>query len=143
MKPAGRYPSGGRRLFDRWHWFWKVWSGELRGFGVVYVDRSLQSTIFVNHLVLVGYAADAIGSFPSGCQLGGSLGRGGEREDHAANLVRIGGGRGWGSGHLLMSKLESLLDGLDVTWGVLGGRRRAGIRDEVWGKSWFATCRDH
>ena len=31
----------------------------------------------------------------------------------------------------LMPKLEALLDGLDVTWGVLSGRRRAGIRDEV------------
>ena len=110
---------------------------------MVYVDRSLQSTIFVNHLVLVGYAADAIGFFPLGCQLGGSLGRGGVREDHTANLIRIGGGCSWGIGHLLMRKLESLLDGLDVTWGVLGGRRRAGIRVDVLGKSWFATCRDH
>ena len=107
------------------------------------MDRALQFTIFANHLVLAGYAADTIGSFPSGCQLGGSLGRGGECEDQAANLVRIGGGRGWWNGHLLMSKLESLLDGLDVTWGVLGGRRRAGVRDEDWGKSWFVTCRDH
>ena len=106
---------------------------------MIYMDRALQFAIFVNHLVLIGYEADTIGSFPLGCQLGGALGRGGEREDQAANLVRIG----WGSNHLLMSKLESLLDGLDITWGVLGGRRRAGIRDDVWGKSWFATCRDH
>ena len=110
---------------------------------MIYMDRALQFTIFVNYFVLVGYAADTIGSFPSWCQLGGELGRGGECEDQAANLVRIGGGRGWGSNHLLMSKLESLLDGLDVTWGVLGSRRLAGIRDEVWGKSWFATCRDY
>ena len=110
---------------------------------MVNVDCSLQSTVFVNHLALVWYAADAIGSFPSWCQLGGSFGRGGECEDQAANLVRIGGGCGWGSGHLLVSELELLLDGLDITWGVLNGRRRACIRGKVWGKSWFATRRDH
>ena len=110
---------------------------------MIYMSRALQLAIFINNLVLVGYAADTIGSFPSWCQLGGALGRGGEREDQAANLVWIGGERGWGSNHLLMRKLEALLDGLDVTWGVLGGRRRTGIRDEVWGKSWLATCRDH
>ena len=110
---------------------------------MVYVDRVLLFTIFINHLVLVGYVADKIGSFSSGRQLGGALGKSGEREDQAANLVRIGGGCGWGSDHLLMSKLESLLDGLDVTCGVLGGRRWAGIGDEVWGKSWFTPCRDH
>ena len=107
------------------------------------MNRALQLAIFINHLVLLGYATDTIGSFPSWCQLGGALGRGGERKDQAANLVWIGGGRGWGSNHLLMRKLEVLLDGLDVTWGVLGGRRWAGIRDEVWGKSWLTTCRDH
>ena len=71
------------------------------------------------------------------------MGGGGECEDQAVNLVRIGGRCGWESDHLLVSELESLLDGLDITWGVLGGRRRAGIRGEVRGKNWFATCRDH
>ena len=110
---------------------------------MIYMNRALQLAIFINHLVLFGYAADMIGSFPSWCQLGGVLGSGGRSEDQADNLVWIGGGRGWESNHLLMCKLEALLDGLDVTWGVLGGRRRAGIRDEVWGKSWLAACRDH
>ena len=110
---------------------------------MIYMNRALQFTIFINHLVLVGYVADTIGSFPSWCLLGCALGRGGEREDQAANLVWIGSGRGWGSNHLLMRMLEALLDGLDVTWGVLSGRRRAGIRDEVRGKSWLATCHDH
>ena len=32
-------------------------------------------------LIFVGYAADMIGSFPLGCQLGGALGRNGESED--------------------------------------------------------------
>ena len=107
------------------------------------MNHALYFAIFINHLVLTGYAADTIGSFPSWCQLVGVLGMGGEREDQAANLVWIGGGRGWRNNHLLMRKLEALLDGLDLTWGVLGGRRRAGIRDEVWGKSWLATCHDH
>ena len=110
---------------------------------MVNVDCLLQSVIFVSHLVLVGYAANAIGSFPSGCQLGGLLGSGGERVDQAADVVGVGCGRGSGSGHLLVGELKSLLDGLDVSWGVFGGRRRAGLRGEVWGKSWFATYRNH
>ena len=99
------------------------------------MDRSLHSIIFVSHLIFVGYAADVIGSFPSGCQLGGSLCRGGECEDQAADVVGVGCGRGWGSGHLLVGELEPLLDGLDVTQGVLGGRRRPGIRGKVWGRA--------
>ena len=110
---------------------------------MIYMNRALQFSIFINHLVLVGYTADTIGSFPSWCQLAGVLGRGGDHEDQVTHLVWIGGGRGWGSNHLLMRKLEALLVGLGVTWGVLGGRRRAGIRDEIWGKIWLATCRDH
>ena len=42
------------------------------------MNRAFYFSIFVNHLILVGYAADTIGSFPSGYQLGGALGRGGE-----------------------------------------------------------------
>ena len=110
---------------------------------MVNVDCSLQSVVFVSHLVLIGYAADAIGSFPSGCQLGGSLGRGGERVDQAADVVGVGCGRGWGSGHLLVGELKLLLDGLGVTRGVFGSRRRAGIRGEVWRKSWFVTRHNH
>ena len=110
---------------------------------MINMDCSLQSIVFISHLIVVGDAANAEGSFPSRCQLGGSLRRGGERIDQAALVVWVGGGRGWRSGHLLVGELKSLLDGLDVTWSVFGSRRWAGIRGEVWGKSWFATCRDH
>ena len=48
---------------------------------MVYVARTLHSSIFVDYRVLIGYAADAIGSFPSRRQLGGTFGRGGEGED--------------------------------------------------------------
>ena len=48
---------------------------------MIYMNRAFYFAIFINHLILVGYAADTIGSFPSGCQLGGALGRGGEGED--------------------------------------------------------------
>ena len=48
---------------------------------MIYMNCAFYFAIFINHLVLVGYAADTIGSFPSGCQLGGALGRGGEGED--------------------------------------------------------------
>ena len=48
---------------------------------MVYVDRTLHISIFVDHLVFTGYAEDAIRSFPSRCQLGGTFGRGGEGED--------------------------------------------------------------
>ena len=98
------------------------------------MDCALQSTVFINYLILIGYAADSIGSFPSGRQLGGSLGRGGGCENQAANLVEIGEGCGWGRGHLLVGGLESLLDGLEVTRDVFGGRRRAGLRGKaLWG----------
>ena len=110
---------------------------------MINMDCPLQSIVFVSHLILVGDGANAKGFFPSGCQLGGSLRRGGERIDQTALLVWVGGGRGWRSGHLLVGEVKSLLDGLDVTWSVFGSRRGAGIRGEVWGKSWFATFRDH
>ena len=48
---------------------------------MVYVDHTLHFSIFVDHLVPIGYAADAIGSFPSRHQLEGTFGRGGEGED--------------------------------------------------------------
>ena len=48
---------------------------------MIYMNRAFYFAIFINHLVLVGYAADTIRSFPSGCQLGGVLGKGGEGED--------------------------------------------------------------
>ena len=48
---------------------------------MIYMNLTFYFPIFINHLILVGYAADTIGSFPSGCQLGGVLGRGGEGED--------------------------------------------------------------
>ena len=104
---------------------------------MIYMDCSLQSIVFTSHLVLVGDATNAEGSFPPGCQLGG------ERIDQTALVVWVGGGRGWRSGHLLVGELKSLLDGLDVPWSVFRSRRWAGIRGEVRGESWFATCRDH
>ena len=48
---------------------------------MVDVDGTFYFAIFVNHLILIGYAADMIGSFPLGCQLGGAFWRGGESED--------------------------------------------------------------
>ena len=42
------------------------------------VDSSFHSIVLVCYLVVVGDAADAEWSFPSGCQLGGSFGRGGK-----------------------------------------------------------------
>ena len=69
------------RFFYRWHWFGKTGSGKLCGFSVIHMNRAFYFAIFINHLILVGYAADTIGSFPSGCQLGGAFGRGGESED--------------------------------------------------------------
>ena len=80
-RPAGRYPGGGGWRFCWRYWFWQILSSELNRLGVVYVDCVFQSTIFVDHLVFVGDAADSIGSFPSRCQLGGTFGRGGEGED--------------------------------------------------------------
>ena len=48
---------------------------------MVYVDRTLYFSIFVDHLVFIRNVADAIGSFPSRRQLGGTFRRGGEGED--------------------------------------------------------------
>ena len=98
---------------------------------MISMDCLHQSIIFVSHLVLVGDAANAEGSFQSGCQLGGSLRRGGERIDQTALVVWVGGERGWRSGHLLVGELKSLLDGLNVSWNIFGSRRCAGIRGEV------------
>ena len=61
---------------------------------MVYVDCVFQSTIFLDHLVFIGDAADSIGSFPSRCQLGDTFGRGGE-----GDLIGVGGKRGWRGGH--------------------------------------------
>ena len=61
---------------------------------MINMDCSLQPIVFVSHLTLVGDAANEEGSFPSGCQLGGSLGRGGEHVDQTALVVWAGGGRG-------------------------------------------------
>ena len=119
---CGKITRGG--TWCRRHWFWQIWSSKLCRFGVVDVDCALQPTVFVNYLILVGYAADSIGSFPSGRQLGGSLRRGGECEDQTANLVGIGDGCGWGRRHLLVGELESLLDGLNVTRGCLRRQER-------------------
>ena len=48
---------------------------------MIYMNRAFYFAIFINHLILVGYAADTVGSFLSGCQLGGALRRDGEGED--------------------------------------------------------------
>ena len=77
----GEMPQWRARFFYRWHWYWQIGSGKLCRFSVIYVNRTIYFAIFINHLILVGYVADTIGSFPSGCQLGGAFGRGGESED--------------------------------------------------------------
>ena len=66
---SGEIPQWRARFFYRWHWFWQIRSGKLRRFSVIYVNRTLYFAIFVNHLILVGCAADTIGSFPSGAYL--------------------------------------------------------------------------
>ena len=48
---------------------------------MVYVGRTLHFSIFVDHLVFIGYVADSIRSFLSRRQLRGTFGRGGEGED--------------------------------------------------------------
>ena len=58
------------------------------------MDITFHFTIFVNHLILVGYAANTIGSFPSRRQLGGAFWRGGECEDQATDLIGL---EGWPS----------------------------------------------
>ena len=110
---------------------------------MIHMNRVFYFVILINHLILVGHAADTIGFFPSGCQLGGALGRGGEDEDWATDLVGVSGRRGWRGGHLLVGELEPLSDGLSVFCGILSGWGGAGIRSKVWRKRWFATCRDH
>ena len=107
---------------------------------MVYVDRTFHFSIFVDHLIFIGYAADAIKPFPLRRQLGGTFGRGGEGEDEAADLVRVSGRR---RDHLLMSESEPLLYGFDVCGGVFGGWGRTGIRGEVWRERWFAACCNH
>ena len=76
---CGEISLRGTRRLGRWHWFWKIWSGELRRFGVVNMDCPLQSIIFVCQLILVGDAANTKGPLSSRCQLGGSLRRGGHK----------------------------------------------------------------
>ena len=44
-------------------------------------------------------------------------------------MIGVGGRRGWRGGHLLVSELEPLLDGLNVFCGVFGGWR--GIASEA------------
>ena len=48
---------------------------------MVYVDRTFYFSIFVDHLIFVRNAADAIGSFPLRCQLGGTFGKAGDGEN--------------------------------------------------------------
>ena len=110
---------------------------------MVYVDRTLHFSIFVDHLIFIGYAADTISPFPPKCQLGGTFGRGGEGEDEAADLVGVSGWRGRRRGHLLAIESEPLLYGFDVCGGVFGSRGRPGIRGEVWRERWFTACCNH
>ena len=110
---------------------------------MVNVDCALQFTIFVNHLILVGYATHTIGSFPSRRQLRGTFWGCGEREDQATDLIEVGGRCGWRDGHLLMGELEPLSNGLYVIDGILEGWRGACVRGEVGRKRWFATSSDH
>ena len=110
---------------------------------MVDVDGAFHISILVDHLVFIWDAADAVGSFPSQSQLGSVFRRSGKSEDEAADLV---GFSSWGrrrSGHLLVSELKPLLDGLNVGGGVLSGGGRIGIQVEVWGKRWLAACCNH
>ena len=81
----GEIPQWWAWLLHRWHWFWQIGSSKLRGFSMVDMDGAFYFTIFVNHLILVEYAAYTIGSFPSGRQLGGAFQKGGECEDQATD----------------------------------------------------------
>ena len=110
---------------------------------MVNMDSTFHFTIFVNHLILVGYATHTIGSFPSRRQLGGTFWGCGEREDQVTDLIGVGGRCIWRGGHLLVGKLEPLSNGLYVLGGVLGGWRGSGVRGEVGRKCWFVTCSDH
>ena len=130
-------------FLHRWYWFWQIGGGELRGFRMVNVDRALHFTVFVNHLILVGYATHTIGSFPSRRQLRGTFWRCGEREDQATDLIGVGGRCSWRDGHLLMGEMELLSNGLYVLGGILKGWRGAGVLGEVGRKRWFATSSDH
>ena len=140
---CGEIPQGWAWLLHRWYWFWQIGSSKLRGFSMVNMYSTFHFTIFVNHLILVGYATHTIGPFPLRRQLGGTFWRCGERENQANDLIGVGGRRGWRDGHLLVGKLEPLSNGLYVLGGVLGGWRGAGVRSEVRRKCWFATCSDH
>ena len=110
---------------------------------MVDMDGVFYFAIFVNHLILVGYAPYMTGSFPLWCQLGGALWRGGEHEDQATDLIGVGSRHSWTDGHLLVGELEPLSNGLYVFCGVLGGWRGVGVRSEVGKKHWFVTRRDH
>ena len=110
---------------------------------MVNVDSALHFTVFVNHLILVGYATYTIWSFPLRRQLRGTFWGCDEHEDQAADLIGVGGRCSWRDGHLLMGKLEPLSNGLYVPGGVLDGWREAGVRGEVRRKRWFTTSSDH
>ena len=62
---CGEIPQGWAWLLHRWYWFWQIGSGKLRWFSMVNMYSTFHFTIFVNHLILVGYATHTIGSFPS------------------------------------------------------------------------------
>ena len=129
--------------FGRRHWFRKVWLSEFGRFGMVDVDGTFHISILVDHLVFIWDAADAVGPFPSRCQLGSAFWRSGQSEDEAANLVGVSSRRRWWGGHLLVSELKPLLEGLNVSGGVLSGGGRIGIQVEVWRKRWLAACCNH
>ena len=110
---------------------------------MVDVDGAIHISILVDHLAFIWGAADAIGPFPSRHQLGSAFQRSGKSEDEAADLVGVSS---WGrrrSGHLLVSELKPLLDGLNLGGGVLSGGGRIGIQVEVWRKRWLAACCNH
>ena len=110
---------------------------------MVDVDGAFHISILLDHLVFIWDAADVVGSFPLRRQLGSAFRRSGKSEDEAADLVGVSS---WGhrrSGHLLVSELKLLLDGLNVGGGVLSGGGRIGIQVEVWRKSWLAACCNH
>ena len=142
-RPAGRYPRRGCGASVGGTGSEKSGALNLAGLAsFMWIVRSTFS-IILEHLVLIGYAADTIGSFPSRRQLGGTFRRGGEGEDKAAYLVGVSGWRGRWCGHLLVSESEPLLHSFDVCGGVLSGWGGTGSRGEVSREHWFATRCNH
>ena len=94
---------------------------------MVDADGAFHISVLVDHLVFIWDAADAVGPFPSRRQLGGAFWRSGQSEDEAANLVGVSSWRRQWSGHLLVSDLKPLLDGLNVGSWVLKGGGRVGM----------------